>query len=217
VELTILYFAGAREAAGSARETLAQAPATVGDLRRTLLERHPALARVLPQCRIAVNQELAHDGDALPAGAEVAIIPPVSGGSPACRIMERPLSLSEAVDAVRSPGSGAVVTFEGDVRAETKGRKVTHLEYEAYIPMAERSLVRLAAEIEREHGATVAIIHRVGHLMPGEAAVVIACAAPHRTPAFRACEATIERLKQEVPIWKREVFEDGSTWVGLGP
>jgi len=217
VQLTILYFAGAREAAGAAREAIEGAPATVSELRRLLIERHPALARVLPQCRIAVNQEMAEDADALPSGAEVAVIPPVSGGAPTCRIVERPLSLAEAVDAVRSPGCGGVVTFEGDVRAETKGRKVTRLEYEAYAPMAERSLLRIASEIEREHGASVAIVHRVGHLVPGDAAVVIACAAPHRTPAFRACEAAIERLKREVPIWKREVFEDGSTWVGLGP
>jgi molybdopterin synthase catalytic subunit len=217
VETTILFFAAAREAAGGARETLEPSPPTVADLRRVLVERHPALARVLPQCRIAVNQEMARDSDALPPGAEVAIIPPVSGGAPACRIVEHPLSLAEAVEAVRSTGSGAVVTFEGDVRAETKGRKVTRLEYEAYLPMAERSLTRLASEVERDHGASVAIIHRVGHLMPGDAAVVIACSAPHRTPAFRACEATIERLKREIPIWKREVFEDGSTWVGLGP
>jgi molybdopterin synthase catalytic subunit len=217
VGLTILYFAAAREAAGAAREALDEAPATVGELRRVLVERHPALARVLPQCRLAVNQEMAQDADAVPPGAEVAIIPPVSGGAPTCRIVERALSLDEAVAAVRSPGSGAVVTFRGDVRSETGGRRVTRLEYEAYVPMAERSLVRLASEIEREHGASVAILHRVGHLSPGEAAVVIACAAPHRTPAFRACEAAIERLKREIPIWKCEVFEDGSTWVGLGP
>ena len=215
--LTILSFAAAREATGAARETLDLAAATVGDLRRVLLERHPTLAPVLPRCRLAVNQDLAEDGDAVPDGAEVAIIPPVSGGAPACRIVEHTLALADAVEAVRAPSRGAVVTFEGDVRAETKGRKVVRLEYEAYLPMAERTLEHLAAEIGREHGAAVAIIHRVGHLSPGEAAVVIACAAPHRTPAFRACEAAIERLKSEVPIWKREVFEDGTAWVGLGP
>jgi molybdopterin converting factor subunit 1 len=215
--LTVLYFAAAREAAGAPREALDAAPATVADLRRALLDRHPALARVLPQCRIAVNHEMARDDDAVPPGAEVAVIPPVSGGAPSCRVVERPLAVAEVVEAVRSPGMGGIVTFQGDVRGETKGRRVVHLDYEAYVPMAERSLSRIAAEIEREHGASVAILHRVGRLAPGEAAVVIACAAPHRTPAFRACEAAIERLKREVPIWKREVFEDGSTWVGLGP
>lgn len=215
--LTLLYFAAAREAAGTSREALDASPGTVADLRRALVERHPGLARVLPRCRIAVNQEMVGDADAVPAGAEVAVIPPVSGGAPTCRVVEQPLSLGEAVERVRSPARGAVVTFQGDVRGETKGRRVTHLEYEAYLPMAERSLAHIAGQIEAEHGAAVAIIHRVGTLRPGEAAVVIACAAPHRTPAFRACEAAIERLKREVPIWKREVFDDGSVWVGLGP
>jgi MoaE-MoaD fusion protein len=217
VALTILYFAAAREAAGLPRESIPHVAGSVADLRRALAERHPALGRVLSRCRLAVNQEMATDGDAVPDGAEVAVIPPVAGGAPRCRVVEHPLVLDEAVAAVRDTGRGAVVTFEGDVRGETRGRPVVRLEYEAYLPMAERTLLRLAAEVEREHGATVAIHHRVGHLQPGEAAVVIACAAPHRTPAFRACEATIERLKHEVPIWKREVYEDGSSWVGLGP
>jgi len=217
VALTVLYFAAARDAAGVARESLDPAPATIADLRKVLEQRHPALARILSRCRLAVDQEMADDDTAVPAAAEVAVIPPVSGGAPACRVVERPLTLDEVVAAVRAPGLGGVVTFEGDVRADTKGRKVLRLEYEAYVPMAERSLSRIAAEVEREHGAAVAIVHRVGHLAPGEAAVVIACAASHRTPAFRACEAVIERLKREVPIWKREVFEDGTVWVGLGP
>lgn len=217
MSLTVLYFAGAREAAGLAREALDLPAATVADLRRALTARHPALARVLPRCRLAVNQELASDAEPVPDGAEIAVIPPVSGGAPRCRVVDRPLALDEAVAAVRGPGRGAVVTFEGDVRGETQGRPVVRLEYEAYLPMAERTLQRVADEVEREHGAAVAIVHRVGHLAPGEAAVVIACAAPHRTPAFRACEAAIERLKHEVPIWKREVFSDGSVWVGLGP
>jgi len=109
------------------------------------------------------------------------------------------------------------VTFTGTVRNETRGRRVLRLEYEAYGPMAERKLAEIGAEVGRTHGATVAIVHRVGALAPGDAAVVIACAAPHRTPAFRACEACIEALKRDVPIWKREVYEDGSEWVGLGP
>jgi molybdopterin synthase catalytic subunit len=83
--------------------------------------------------------------------------------------------------------------------------------------MAERALARIGAEVGAAHGAEVAVVHRVGVLQPGEAAVVIACAAPHRAPAFRACEQVLERLKRDVPIWKREVFEDGSEWVGLGP
>ena len=181
--LVVLYFAGARDAAGTSRETLAEAPATLAALRAELAARHPALAPVLARCRLAVDHEFASDETPLRDGAEVAVVPPVSGA----------------------------------VRAESKGKRVLRLEYEAYRPMAERKLAEIGAEAARAHGAEVAIVHRVGVLAPGDAAVVIACAAPHRTPAFRACEACIERLKRDVPIWKREVYEDGSEWVGLGP
>jgi molybdopterin converting factor subunit 1 len=215
--LTILYFAAAREAAGVTREALDISAATVADVRRALAARHAPLGRILPRCRLAVNQEVAEDGDAVPAGAEIAVIPPVSGGAPRCRVVERLIAVEEVAALVRDARRGAIVTFEGDVRGETRGRRVVRLEYEAYVAMAERSLAVIAEAVEGEHGAAVAILHRVGHLAPGEPAVVIAAAAPHRTAAFRACEATIERLKRDVPIWKREVFEDGTVWVGLGP
>jgi MoaE-MoaD fusion protein len=216
--IDVLYFAGARDAAGTARETLARAPATVGGLRLALATAHPRLARVLSRCRIAVDQEFAPDEAPLRDGAEVAIVPPVSGGAARLfAIVDRPLALSEVVEAVSAPGLGGVVTFTGAVRDETRGRRVVRLEYEAYREMAERALAGIGAEVAREHGAEVAIVHRVGTLLPGDAAVVIACAAPHRTAAFRACEACIERLKKDVPIWKREVYEDGSEWVGAGP
>jgi len=216
--IQVLYFAGARDAAGAARETLAAAPATVGDLRRSLAAAHPALARILERCRIAVDQEFAEDAAALRDGAEVAVVPPVSGGAARrFAVVERPLALAEVVDAVGSPASGGLVTFTGVVRDATRGKRVLRLEYEAYPGMAERKLEEIGAAVAAEHGAEVAIVHRVGVLAPGDAAVVIACAAPHRTAAFRACEACIERLKKDVPIWKREVFEDGSEWVGLGP
>jgi len=215
--VTVLYFAGARDAAGTSRETLAPAPPTLGALRALLTERHPGLARILPRCRLAVDEDFCGDEAPLPEGAEVAVIPPVSGGTPLYQVVDRPLDLDEVVRAVRGPGRGAVVTFTGDVRGETRGRRVLRLEYEAYRPMAEKKLQEIGEAIAAAHGAAVAIVHRVGRLAPGEAAVVIACAAPHRTPAFRACEAAIEQLKRDVPIWKREVFEDGSEWVGLGP
>jgi molybdopterin converting factor subunit 1 len=214
----VLYFAGARDAAGTARETLARTPPTVGALRRALESAHPPLARVLPRCRIAVDQEFAPDDAPLRDGAEVAIVPPVSGGAARTfAVVDRPIALAEVVEAVSTPGRGGVVTFTGAVRDETRGRRVVRLEYEAYRDMAERKLVEIGEAVAREHGVEVAIVHRVGTLLPGDAAVVIACAAPHRTAAFRACEACIERLKKDVPIWKREVYEDGSEWVGLGP
>ena len=215
--ITILYFAAARDAAGVSRESLSPVPATVGDLRRRLAAERPGLARVLPRCRIAVDEDFAEDSAGLADGAEVALVPPVAGGAPVFRVTEAPLSLDEVVAAVAGPGRGGVVTFTGTVRDDTKGQRVVRLEYEAYGPMAERKLAQIGGEVGAQHGCTVAVVHRVGVLLPGEAAVVIACAAPHRTPAFRACEAVIERLKQEVPIWKREFFEDGAVWVGMGP
>jgi molybdopterin synthase catalytic subunit len=216
--IQVLYFAGARDAAGTARETLAPVPPTVGELRRALESTHPRLARILPRCRIAVDQEFAGDDAALREGAEVAIVPPVSGGAARLfAVVDRPLALAEVIEAVTSPGRGGIVTFTGTVRDETRGRRVLRLEYEAYRGMAEGTLADIGDAIAREHGVDVAIVHRVGTLLPGDAAVVIACAAPHRTAAFRACEACIERLKKDVPIWKREVYADGSEWVGLGP
>ncbi len=215
--LTVLYFAGAREAAGTDREILEAAPATVAELRRLLGGRHPGLEPVLARCRIALDQELAVDADPVPPGTEVAVIPPVSGGAPLFRVVDRPLDLAEVVAAVAGPGRGGVVTFTGTVRGESRGKRVVRLEYEAYRPMAERTLGEIGRAVEAEHGAVVAVVHRVGRLEPGEAAVVIAAAAAHRTPAFRACEAVIERLKKDAPIWKREVYQDGSEWVGLGP
>jgi molybdopterin synthase catalytic subunit len=215
--IVVLYFSGARDAAGTARETLAAVPATVGALRRALAEAHPRLGPILVRSRLAVDQEFAEDDAPLRDGAEVAIVPPVSGGAGLFRVVDRPLVLSEVIEAVSAHGRGGIVTFTGTVRDETRGRRVLRLEYEAYAPMAERKLAEIGATVRQAHGAEVAVVHRVGILAPGEAAVVIACAAPHRTPAFRACEACIEALKRDVPIWKREVYEDGSEWVGLGP
>lgn len=216
--VTVLYFAAARDAAGVAREELPEPGfPTLGALRAALVARRPGLARVLPRCRIALDQELADEGAPVPDGAEAAVIPPVAGGASLFAVVDRPLSLSEVVDAVGGARAGGVVTFTGTVRAETAGRRVLRLEYEAFGPMAERVLRRIGEEVGAAHGAALAVVHRVGVLAPGDAAVVIAAAAPHRGPAFRACEACLERLKAEAPIWKREVFEDGAEWVGLGP
>ncbi len=215
--LHVLYFAAAREAAGTAGETLGTVPATVADLRAALAAAHPALARVLPRCRIAVDQDFADDAAPLRDGAEVAVVPPVAGGAPLYQVVDRPLALTEVVEAVAGPGLGGIVTFTGTVRDHTRSRKVLRLEYEAYQAMAERKLAEIGEAVGSAHGARVAIVHRVGVLAPGEAAVVIACAAAHRAEAFRACEACIDRLKREVPSWKREIYADGSAWVGLGP
>ncbi len=123
--------------------------------------------------------------------------------------------LDERVIAARvaDPGAGAVVTFAGVVRNHFEGRAVVAVEYEAYRPMAENELREIAEEAGRRHGATgIAVHHRIGRLTVGEASVVIAVSAPHRAEAFAACREVIDRLKQTVPIWKREVFADGAEW-----
>ena len=217
--ITVLYFAVARERVGLQRETIEIGDgARVRDVLDLLAQRHPALASLRPHLRVAVDQEFAYEDSEVGDGAEVALIPPVSGGSGAFRVTDQPLSLDEVVRAVSGPGLGGIVTFTGAVRDQTKGRQVLRLEYEAYAPMAERKLAEIGAEaLEQWPGSRLAITHRVGVLMPGEWAVVIAAAAPHRDAAFQVCRHAIERLKQEVPIWKKEFFADGVVWVGMGP
>jgi len=218
--VTVLFFAAARERAGGAREVL-EVPegALVRDVLRLLTERHPALAPLLSHLRVAVDQEFVGLEAPVRVGAEVALIPPVAGGSPGLfSVVDRPLRLEDVVEAVGGEAYGGLVTFSGSVRNQTKGRRVLRLEYEAYAPMAEKKLAEIGAEVAAQWpGARLAIVHRVGTLVPGELAVVIAAAAPHRKEAFRGCEHAIERLKQDVPIWKKEFFEDGEVWVGLGP
>ena len=220
MNLTILYFAAARERVGTSRETLELAPgARVADVLKALAARHPALAPLLPHLRVAVNQEFSGLDAEVPAGAELALIPPVAGGSAGLfRVVDRPLRLEEVVEAVAGEAYGGLVTFSGSVRNQTRGRGVVRLEYEAYPPMAEKKLAEIGAEVAgRFSGTRLAIVHRVGTLVPGELAVVIAAAAPHRKEAFLGCEHAIERLKQDVPIWKKEFYADGEVWVGLGP
>ena len=133
-------------------------------------------------------------------------------------LTDQPLSLDRCLAAVRGPGMGGIVTFTGMVRLHSHGATIDHLEYEAYAPMAVKEMARLVDEIEAEvAGAALAVEHRVGRLGIGDVAVVIAAAAPHRAEAFTACRAMIDRLKDRVPIWKKEVGTEGEEWVGLGP
>ena len=123
----------------------------------------------------------------------------------------------EAVTAtVRREANGGVVTFLGTTRNDSDGRRVLYLEYEAYEGMAEKMLGRIAEEISQRWGITdVSIAHRFGRLELGEISLVVAVASPHRQEAFQACLYTVDRIKQNVPIWKKEVFEDGEVWVGI--
>ncbi|MEN9797723.1 MAG: hypothetical protein RL653_1419 [Pseudomonadota bacterium] len=217
--IRVLYFAAARERAGCASEerTCAQGT-TVEGLLGELVAAHPALGPLVPHLRVAVDQAFAGPRALLRDGAEVALIPPVSGGSGRYQVMDVPLQLQQVVDAVAGEAYGGLVTFTGSVRNRTRGREVVRLEYEAYAPMAVAQFERIGSEVEeRWPGVRLAISHRVGVLQPGELAVVMAAAAPHRAEAFAACSHALERLKQDAPIWKREVYADGAEWVGLGP
>lgn len=220
----ILLFAGLRERLRSDWVEL-ELPegVTVAQLLTALGDRHPALRELLPPCRVAVEQEFVGPEHPVRAGDEVAVIPPVSGGHGPAEddrfyLGAEPLVLDRVIAAVERRQAGGVVTFIGKVRDHSRGHVIDHLEYEAYAPMALKVMRRIAAEVEAEvRDASVAVHHRLGRLTIGEAAVVIAAAAPHRAEAFAACRAVIERLKQDVPIWKREVAVDGTTWVVQGP
>ena len=209
MRVTVRLFAGLRERAGFGEREL-EGVSRVGDIWPALgLGDEPA------GLLYAVNREYAQPERELADGDEVALIPPVSGGG--FRITERPLSLEAVVDEVLDESAGAVASFVGTVRRESRGRTVLFLEYEAYPEMAEDVMAQIARELEQRYDLwAVAIHHRVGRVELGEASVVIAVSAPHRQDALAACRDAIETLKQTVPLWKKEVYEGGEEWLGRG-
>ena len=196
----ILLFAGLRERLRSDWVEL-ELPegATVAELLAALDEQHPALRELLPPCRVAVEQEFVAAGHRVRAGDEIAVIPPVSGGHGPAEddrfyLGAEPLVLDRVIAAVERRQAGGVVTFIGKVRDHSRGHAIDHLEYEAYAPMALKVMRSIAAAVEAEVvDASVAVHHRLGRLAIGEAAVVIAAAAPHRAEAFAACRAVAGR------------------------
>jgi molybdopterin synthase catalytic subunit len=162
-----------------------------------------------------VNKEYASADTTLRDGDEVALIPPVSGG--AFKLSAEPLSLDAAVDEVRSERDGAIATFVGTTRRESRGRTVLHLDYEAYEEMAEQVMAQITQQLkERYEISEIAIHHRTGRVDVGDASVVIAVSAPHRQDALAACKDAIDTLKEQVPLWKKEFYEGGEEWIGRG-
>jgi MoaE-MoaD fusion protein len=207
--IRVRLFAGLREHAGWSEKELSGV-SRVADVWPAL-----DLGEEPPGLLYAVNREYAPGDRELSDGDEVALIPPVSGGS--FRLSEEPLSLDDAVREVADDRAGAIATFLGTTRVESRGRTVVHLDYEAYEGMAETVMEQLAEELKSKYAlCEVAIHHRVGRVGIGETSVVIAVSAPHRQDALAACKEAIDSLKETVPLWKKEVYEGGEEWIGRG-
>jgi len=207
--VTVRLFAGLRERAGRSRVELEDV-ARVEDVWPAL-----GLGAEPPGLLYAVNREYAQPGHELADGDEVALIPPVSGGS--FRLVDGHLDVAAVLREVGDPDAGAVASFVGTVRRRSRERDVVHLEYEAYEEMAEPMLARLGEELTDRHGlCAVAIHHRLGRVEIGEASVVIAVSAAHRSAALDACREAIETLKTTIPLWKKEVYAGGEEWIGRG-
>jgi molybdopterin synthase catalytic subunit len=226
MKVNVLLFATLKDIAGRQRITLAlsETQATVADVRTALLALHPQIEATLKAAIAAVNQEYAFAEDPVRDGDEVAFFPPVSGGGveypETFRLADEPLDMDELVASITVPATGAVCVFSGVVRGETDkvGRVVqtSALQYEAYEPMALAKMRQVAQEIRQQWPLVqgIAIVQRVGQLEVGQNTILIACSSGHRDQGcFEAARYGIDRLKEIVPVWKKEFRPDGSSWV----
>jgi molybdopterin synthase catalytic subunit len=226
MHIKVLFFGLLKDVCGRSEDALTlPESSTLQSVFDHYADRFPALAGMASSIVLARNHEFGRPSDPLTEGDEVALLPPVSGGAPLPPEIVEPngsffaltrgiINVKAAEERVVQGFDGAVVTFQGVVRNNTRGRATLRLEYECYEQMA----IRKMAEIGREIGAQfaigrIAMLHRLGTMEIGEASVVIAVAAPHRRPAFDAALEGINRLKKLVPIWKKEFFADGEVWV----
>jgi MoaE-MoaD fusion protein len=213
MKIRLLAFASAGDALG-ATETELEVPdgSRISDLRARLDRDHPAMIPLWPRLAIAMDGRIVPPDTPLEDGVEVALLPPVSGGTnePLAELTDGPIDVQKVTAAVSGPGRGAVVTFLGTVRDCHGGRPVTRLTYSAYRPMALAGLRQIVDELEAAHeDLRAAIVHRLGEVAVGEPSVVIAIGSPHRAAAYDASRTALERLKAEIPIWKREHYADG--------
>ncbi len=244
MRVQVLFFGQLKEAAGRERDTL-ELPegARVSDLLRRYAEVSPALQPYYDVMAVALNQEYSEAGAVLHEGDEVALIPPVSGGSGAgggtppgrpagrqrysnlagesaraTKIVWEKIDTPAIVQRIKRPEDGAVAVFEGIVRNHSRNRRTLYLDYEAYEPMALKKLVELAEQARAQFAVRdVAMVHRLGRLEIGETSVLIVVASAHRGAAFDACRWLIDTLKKTVPIWKKEYFEGGAVWADGEP
>ena len=219
MKVQVRLFARYREAAGRDRVELdLPEGGTVEAAWEAVTSRFPSLSAYRPFTLFAVGNDYVGPERSLRPGEELCLFPPVSGGSDdLVDLVAAPLSEKALVAAVEDPGAGAVVLFSGVVRDQTGGRRVKFLEYEAHAPMALAKMREIAAAARERHPGIrrLAIVHRVGRLEIGESSVLIAVSTAHRGEGFDACRFAIDTLKETVPIWKKEFFEDGEVWVGL--
>ena len=224
-QITVLFFATLKERAGAKQAMLALPDgARVGDLKVCLKQEFPALAEAMNSALVSINREFAFDEDVVPQGAEVAVFPPVSGGAGEAfptlfAITENVIDLDDLLARITLPTTGAACFFTGMVRGLTSGgqaHETLYLEYEAYKPMAEDKMRQVADEIRSRWPSVegIAIVQRTGRLEAGTPTVLIACTAAHRdTGVFEAARYGIDRLKEIVPVWKKEVGLQGEEWV----
>ena len=224
MQVRVLFFGILKDLAGRSSDSIAVPEgATLGDVLEHYENRIPELKRMLPSLAISVNQEYSNSEMKLHANDEVALLPPVSGGSQpeehqhVC-IVEDEIHTQAVLDRLKHPEDGAAVVFEGIVRNHTRGRRTLYLDYEAYVPMALKEMEALALKAMEQFAVRdLAIVHRLGRLEIGETSVLIVVASAHRAAAFDACRWLIDTLKRTVPIWKKEYFEDGAVWADGEP
>ncbi len=223
VKVSVLFFAHLKDLFATDRlEIELPQGARVRDLKAALVQLFPQMEERMANLLVSINRQYAFDDDLIPEGAEAALFPPVSGGSELptiFRVTNEPIDLDALLEAITLTTTGAACIFTGMVRAETMrgdAHTTTALEYEAYIPMAEEKMAQVAKEIRAAWPAVegIAIVQRIGYLLPRTPTVLIACTAAHRdTGVFEAARYGIDRLKEIVPIWKKEIGPDGEVWV----
>jgi len=219
MKVSVRLFAGLHDLVGRREVELELVEgATVADLREQLASQYPAVVPLMSTLVCAVDEEYVPNEHRLSPGDQVALIPPVSGGSGAessrFRVTQEPLDPQRLVNLVRRDESGALALFYGVVRNNSQGRRVLYLEYDAYPSMAVKKMRQVAEEAHSRWDITdMAIDHRIGRLEVGETSLLVAVSAPHRREAFEACHYAVDRIKEIVPVWKKEVWEGGESWV----
>ena len=228
MRVQVLFFGVLKDIVGRGEDALElQDGATLADVLSHYEQRVPKIREVLHTVALSVNQHYAGPGAVLGEGDEVALLPPVSGGTSGsgggrraahATIVRERIDSQAILERIKRPEDGAAVLFDGVVRNNTRGRQTLYLEYEAYEEMARQQMEELAAQAIEKFGVRdVALVHRLGRLEIGETSVLIAVASAHRGPAFEACRWLIDTLKRTVPIWKKEFFVDGAVWADGEP